>query len=67
LVPEPGIEKNMQVNETLCVGCGQCVLVCEAEAISCQWGRTQIDDSLCVACGICMQYCPVDALAEETR
>jgi coenzyme F420 hydrogenase subunit gamma len=57
----------MQVNETLCVGCGQCALACEAGAILCQWGRAQIDDRLCISCGVCVEYCPVDALIEETK
>jgi len=55
----------MQVNESLCVGCGQCALVCTVGAILTEWGRTQIDERLCVSCGVCTDYCPVDALVED--
>ena len=45
-----------------CVGCGQCSLVCEVEAISMEWGTVHIDRTLCILCETCIDYCPVSAL-----
>jgi ferredoxin len=57
--------EQLVVIEELCVGCGQCALVCEFEALETQWGRVKVDEDLCVLCGACLAYCPVDALAGE--
>ena len=46
----------------LCVGCGQCSLVCEVDAILLSWGEVTIDRNLCVLCETCVVYCPVEAL-----
>ena len=53
------------VNAELCVGCGQCTLVCEVDALRTEWGLTQVDDDLCVLCKTCVDFCPVEALMVE--
>ena len=56
--------KRLVINEELCVGCGQCALVCEVGALTAEWGSTQVDDELCTLCGTCIDFCPVEALVE---
>ncbi|MFC1895719.1 4Fe-4S binding protein [Thermodesulfobacteriota bacterium] len=55
--------ERVTVNEAQCVGCGQCTLVCEVDALSSQWGEMSVDGDLCVLCGVCVDCCPVDALS----
>jgi heterodisulfide reductase subunit A-like polyferredoxin len=50
------------VDEAKCVGCGQCVLVCEFDAVEVQYGLSRVKSEDCAACGICIDYCPVAAL-----
>ncbi len=46
-----------------CIGCGKCVRICPAQAISLDQNLAVIDDSLCIDCGKCAPECPVDAIA----
>ena len=55
----------LKVIEALCVGCGQCALVCEFDALKAEWGSTVVDEELCVQCGTCLDYCPLGALVME--
>ena len=59
------LTKLLIVIKELCVGCGQCALICEFGALETQWGRVEVDEALCVLCAACLAYCPVDALAGE--
>lgn len=57
----------LKVIEELCTGCGQCVLVCEFDALKAEWGLAEVDHERCVLCGTCLEYCPEEALViEET-
>lgn len=49
------------VDQEKCVGCGQCVPFCPAEAIK-VWGKAELKKEGCNDCLLCMGYCPVDAL-----
>ena len=55
----------LKVIEGFCVGCGQCVLVCESGALKAEWGSAEVDEGLCVQCGVCLDFCPVEALVME--
>ena len=44
-----------------CVGCGACIDVCTAGAVSLVEGKAATDRSLCNACGDCVATCPVEA------
>jgi len=51
------------VGNDLCTGCGQCLSVCPAGAISLSSdGKAVVDASLCRGCGACAQICPVGAV-----
>jgi heterodisulfide reductase subunit A len=46
----------------LCNGCGACVPVCPANAISMQDGKANIDPFQCTGCGACIPMCPQEAI-----
>lgn len=46
----------------ICSGCGRCMEVCPAEAISMEAGRVKIDASLCTGCLTCVDSCPEEAI-----
>lgn len=46
--------------EAKCIGCGECVSVCEAHRF--QGGRHVFARDKCVGCGRCENVCPMDAL-----
>lgn len=56
----------MRIDESLCIGCGQCVPYCPMGAIALEAVAT-IDRDACVECGACFRsrICPVDAFVEE--
>ena len=51
-----------RVDKEKCVGCGACVEVCPAQAISMVGGKAKINADKCVDCGRCAQVCPQGAL-----
>ncbi len=52
------------VDETLCVGCNVCAVVCPSGAIKKnEMGVSQVDEDLCKGCGICSASCPEKAIA----
>ena len=59
----------MKINNEKCKACGQCVEVCDAEAISPAprksggYAGYQIDQRACVDCGACLDVCPGDAIS----
>ena len=53
------------VDKAKCVGCGQCVLVCDFDAVEVRYGLSMIRQQDCVACGVCLDFCPVAALGWE--
>lgn len=50
----------MKVDESKCVGCGNCVLVCTMGAISIQNGRATVNEDECVECGNCKRFLEVE-------
>jgi ferredoxin len=51
------------VDEELCIGCGECVEVCSAGAISLVNGIARIDQENCAECGDCASTCPEAAIS----
>ncbi|PKL14387.1 MAG: (4Fe-4S)-binding protein [Spirochaetae bacterium HGW-Spirochaetae-8] len=51
-----------EVDSSLCDGCGECVRVCEFNAIAIVAKAPMIFDELCHACGACQLFCPKKAL-----
>lgn len=52
------------IDQTLCIGCGECVPLCPMEAISLADEKSSIDANECAECGTCYraEICPVDAI-----
>lgn len=59
-----GARKLLQVEHS-CIGCGSCVGVCAAGALSLKPGGSgpvSLDRDLCLPCGACSEVCPTGAL-----
>ena len=55
------------VNESLCIGCGECARFCEYNAIA-SFGTTPlIFPEMCHSCGGCAKFCPQHAIAEVDK
>ncbi len=51
------------VDESLCIGCNVCAVICPFEAIRKDEDNiAQIDEELCKGCGICAARCPTRAI-----
>lgn len=51
-----------QVDETLCIGCGDCVPVCQFHALELVDNLAQVNPSRCVGCGVCGVACSQGSL-----
>lgn len=56
------------VDETLCVGCGNCRKACPREAIDVPKGIfAVVDETLCAGCGLCAKACPASVIVLTER
>ena len=61
-----GRKKELQIDPTLCKGCGKCKRQCPMEAIDGQIRMPHtIDTTKCIKCGACWGSCPFGAIREE--
>ena len=51
----------IKVDVDKCVGCGGCIDLCPATAISLVNDRSWVDVDLCLECETCVKVCPVRA------
>ena len=54
-----------QVDQELCIGCGNCVDICAHDAPHITDGLSWIDHEKCVGCGRCIGVCPTDAISND--
>lgn len=58
----------MIIDQDKCIGCGQCVLYCPANAISIANRKATIDQDACLGCGTCIRSrvvkCPGNAILD---
>jgi len=60
-----GTSAPYQINAAVCIGCGLCVRVCPAGAVSGERRQPHhIDAGSCLVCGACAAKCPVHAIAQ---
>jgi len=52
------------IDQSRCIGCGQCIPLCPMGAISLDGGKSAIDPDECAECSVCLRsrICPVDAI-----
>jgi ferredoxin len=50
------------VDDEACIGCGECIDLCQFGALSIPEDVCQVDDTRCIGCGLCATACSVDAL-----
>ena len=51
-----------RVDESLCVGCGDCREACPFDALAFDEGAPLINESACMGCGVCASACETGAL-----
>ena len=59
------VEKKLDINEDICVGCGVCEENCPVEAIKLENGEIVYSKNKCILCEVCSKKCPVAALNLE--
>jgi MinD superfamily P-loop ATPase len=71
---KPSIEETIQavillpeISEDICTLCGECVEVCEYNALAKVGTKILIFPQLCHGCGSCKLQCPVEAITEFPR
>ena len=52
----------LRVDSQHCVGCRECVRVCNADAIVIMSNKAVIDLTKCIECLKCVEVCPYDAI-----
>ncbi len=55
----------LAIDEKLCVGCGVCIEVCPAGAITLIDEKATINNKLCTLCYQCARQCPQGAIKKE--
>jgi ferredoxin len=50
-----------EVDEALCLGCGDCLENCQFDALTLA-DKVQVNGTRCVGCGVCVSFCPEEAL-----
>jgi MinD superfamily P-loop ATPase len=54
------------LDETRCVGCGDCVVLCPTDCLEMAGALPWLPrPGHCISCGVCVCICPVQALAME--
>lgn len=52
-----------EVDENLCIACGDCVVYCQFGALSLDRYTSSIDQERCMGCGVCVSKCDEGALS----
>ncbi|WP_255371023.1 glycyl-radical enzyme activating protein [Anaerosalibacter sp. Marseille-P3206] len=56
------LDRELLVFKNRCIGCGNCVKVCEREALSIKDGKVVLDREKCNLCGKCVENCTTRGL-----
>lgn len=56
----------VNLDKDLCIDCGQCISMCNVEALhfTVDW-EVEFDPEKCVGCGLCIDCCPRFAISEQ--
>lgn len=66
LIAEQDVKTIYKVDASLCINCGTCMSVCEADAITLGKKNASIDMDKCISCGKCKDACPREAIYESS-
>ena len=62
------LRKIIKIDESLCTGCGNCIIACAEGAIKMVKGKAKVvSDKFCDGLGACIGECPAGALTIEER
>jgi len=53
------------ISKEKCIGCGVCVKICPAGAISMKEGKAEINMENCIRCGKCHDVCSYEAVRHD--
>lgn len=56
-----------QVDQELCVGCGECQERCQMEAIALEDDQARVLEQRCIGCGLCVSTCPTEAMTLQKK
>ena len=56
----------VKIKTEVCTGCGGCIDLCPAIAISMVNDKAVVNNDICTECEICVKVCPVNAPYEES-
>ena len=56
------LQRELLVFNNRCIGCGNCVKVCETNAITLKNGKAELNRKKCNLCGKCVDNCPTRGL-----
>jgi heterodisulfide reductase subunit A-like polyferredoxin len=54
-----------RVDESLCIGCGECAAFCQFGALSLSDFTSIVNMDICMGCGVCVDKCAQGALSLE--
>ena len=54
-----------QIDEILCIGCGECIETCPFGALALDSASSRVDAEKCMGCGVCVSNCAQGALSLE--
>ncbi len=54
-----------EINQNLCISCGECQTLCKFDSILYKNGKYQINPLSCEGCGVCEYFCPVNAISTK--
>ncbi len=52
-----------QIDESVCVGCAECLESCQFGALGMGDQHSQVDFEKCMGCGVCVEGCPTGAIS----
>jgi len=64
---KPASIKIPTIDYEQCILCGQCVDICEFNALALLGDKIEVFEQLCHGCGSCSIHCPVNAISETPR
>lgn len=65
IIPRDEIIATYFIRETIsenCVGCGNCIDICPADAVKLEENLAVVDNNWCIGCGVCVSKCPNKAI-----